>query len=139
MQSLCMQVLSQQRSPISVAGDCMEGRLVRRARLLRSGLSYPGHSAVRLSPQPRGSLSSLVAVLLPNILPGPHEVGVRETWHSKHIIYLSNASGLIRLCSEFFCIEYLPAAPSYRALDKQTQHVAYYGFFVSWHLDCTER
>ena len=55
----------------------MEGRLVKRARLLHSALSHPGHAAVRLSPKPRGSLSNLVTVPLPRTQPEPHEVGLQ--------------------------------------------------------------
>jgi hypothetical protein len=60
-------------SSSSAAGDAAEGRLLRSARLLQSTVSHaPG--PLRLSPQPRGSLSSLAAVPLPRTQPGPQEV-----------------------------------------------------------------
>lgn len=72
-----VQLSRQEHSLSTVAGDRVEGRLVKRARLLQSALSHPDYAAVRLSPQPRGSLSNLVAVPLPRTQPEPHEVGTR--------------------------------------------------------------
>ena len=66
--------LPDQDAGASVAGDSCDGAVFRTARLLRSAVSHPD-GPYHLTPSPRGSLSSLVAVPLPTTAPLPHQVG----------------------------------------------------------------
>ena len=62
-----------QADTAGVLGTSYTAGLANAARLVQSQL-LPSQGHVHLSPSPRGSLSNLVAVPLPSLLPGPGQV-----------------------------------------------------------------